>query len=103
MGVIIDRSKCIGCGRCRAICPGNLIGLDDEKRAYLKCPEDCWSCISCMKECPVQAVSLVLSPAMGGSGSRLTAVQKGSETEWTVTKNGRQKVLITDTKEANKY
>ena len=37
MSILIDREKCIGCGSCREVCPGTLIKLDDEGKAYIKC------------------------------------------------------------------
>ncbi len=33
------------------ICPGNLISVDDESKAYLRRPSDCWSCMAYIKEC----------------------------------------------------
>ena len=30
MGVIIDSSKCVCCGKCVDICPGNIIRKNDE-------------------------------------------------------------------------
>ncbi|HAM06602.1 MAG TPA: adenylylsulfate reductase, partial [Ruminococcaceae bacterium] len=52
MSIAIDKQKCIGCGRCRNVCPGSLIKLDSDNRAYIKYPKDCWGCTSCIKECP---------------------------------------------------
>ncbi len=104
MGVIIDQSKCARCGRCSDICPGNLIRKDGDKKAYLKRPGDCWSCVSCVKECPVGAIALILPPELGGSGGRLTLTQDGSVTRWVAeSARGVQTVIVTDTKEANKY
>ena len=59
MSIAIDKQKCIGCGRCRNVCPGSLIKLDSDNRAYIKYPKDCWGCTSCIKECPAYAISLV--------------------------------------------
>ena len=85
MGVVIDQNKCRGCRKCINICPGNIIRINDSGKAYLKRKEDCWSCVSCVKECPVSAIELKL-------------------TEWTITRgNGDKKVIITDTAEANNY
>ena len=35
MSIMIDRSKCVGCGKCHEVCPGTLIKLDENKRAYI--------------------------------------------------------------------
>lgn len=44
MSIAIDKQKCIGCGKCRNVCPGSLIKLDSDNRAYIKYPKDCWGC-----------------------------------------------------------
>lgn len=104
MSVAIDKAKCIGCGRCADICPGNLIRMGTDERAYLKFPSGCWSCTSCMKECPVAAISLTLPLAAGGRGGKLTAVRKRNITVWTVRRpDGSEVKIKTDTAEANRY
>lgn len=57
MSIVIDKSKCIGCKRCRNVCPGSLIKTDENGKAYIKYPKDCWGCTSCIKECPAYAIS----------------------------------------------
>lgn len=104
MSIRIDRGKCVGCGGCAAICPGNLIGLDSGGKPFLKRPEDCWGCCACLKECPVRAVCLVLDPQLGGNGETLSVKREGTRSEWEFTdRNGRRKRLTTDTKRANAY
>ncbi|MBQ9014485.1 MAG: ferredoxin family protein [Firmicutes bacterium] len=108
MGVVIDARRCAACGSCGQICPGNLIRIGPvpggSEAAYLRRPGDCWSCGSCMKECPVQAIYLELPREMGGRGARLQARREAERTEWTIhLGDGEKKVLITNTKEANKY
>ena len=104
MGVIIDPSKCIGCGKCGNVCPGNLIGTDEEGKAYLKKAKSCWSCASCMKECPVSAICLTLSVEMGGKGSKLYVSKDGRKIRWSVVKdNNTEKIITTNPEEANKY
>ena len=48
MSISIDKDKCIGCGKCRNVCPGTLIKMDENKKAYIKYPKDCWGCTSCI-------------------------------------------------------
>ena len=69
MSIAIDKQKCIGCGRCRNVCPGSLIKLDSDNRAYIKYPKDCWGCTSCIKECPEYEICFFLGADIGGLGS----------------------------------
>lgn len=104
MGIHIDRSKCISCGRCRDVCPGNLLRTDETGKAGIRKPGDCWSCASCVKECPVSAISLVLGPEMDGRGAMLSVSAEGKTLSWSVTRNGTTiDTLITNAEEANKY
>lgn len=104
MGVIIDKSKCVGCGQCVEICPGNLIQKAADNTAYLKYPSECWNCTACMKECRHQAISLLQAPEAGGRGARMTLKQTGELTEWEIKKpDGSSTLIVTDTSEANKY
>ena len=104
MAVFANRSKCIGCGKCIAICPGNIFRRDKDGKAYLKDPQDCWSCVSCMKECPAGAISITIPPQLGGRGGHMYLEREGTVTRWTVEKaDGHKEVVLTDTKEANRY
>lgn len=104
MSININQSKCTGCKNCICICPGNIIRLDAERKAYLKRPSDCWGCLACMKSCPVQAITMMLPPELGGQGGKLSLRTDGHRTEWTVTRSdGTRRTIITDTEEANQY
>ena len=104
MSIEINRSKCVGCGKCRDVCPGTLIALDTEKRAYIKYPRDCWGCTSCIKECPVCAIRFFLGADMGGMGSRMYTEKHGNILDWLIEKpdGGIVKISV-DTRESNKY
>ncbi len=104
MGVVIDKTKCVGCGACVSICPGNIIRQNKSGEAFLKRPEDCWSCASCVKECPAYAIALFLPPVMGGMGGLMYAKRDGCLTDWIIEKEGKEIITITtSTKEANSY
>ena len=103
MSIHIDRNTCIGCGRCADICPGTLFCMTDG-RASLRYPEECWGCVSCVKECPVHAISLYLGADIGGMGSRMTVRREDSLLHWTVAPPDHTTETITvDTRDANKY
>jgi len=104
VSIEINKLKCIGCGRCRDVCPGTLIALDSERRAFIKYPRDCWGCTSCIKECPVYAIRFFLGADMGGLGSRLHTERSGDILRWIIEKpDGSETVINVDTRESNKY
>ncbi|MDF2888852.1 MAG: putative ferredoxin [Lacrimispora sp.] len=45
--------KCIGCGKCKAVCPLNNIELKDNKPVWGK---KCTHCMACICKCPVEAI-----------------------------------------------
>ena len=54
----IDARVCVGCTVCELICPGDVIIMDDEKKARIKYAQDCWTCFSCELACPVKAIDV---------------------------------------------
>jgi ferredoxin len=53
----IDRDKCIGCGKCVALCPTHALERVMEK-AMLTRPDLCTYCTACEDVCPVGAIEL---------------------------------------------
>ena len=72
MSIVIDKSKCIGRKKCRNVCPGSLIKTDENGKAYIKYPKDCWGCTSCIKECPAYAISFFLGSILAVWAVRFT-------------------------------
>ena len=56
MAVESDKSKCIYCGGCVAVCPQNALTL---KETFIECNDKCNDCGFCVKFCPVGALSFV--------------------------------------------
>lgn len=52
----IDRSRCIGCGKCAEICPGKTIMVAD-KKAHINA-QGCIRCFCCHEMCPVKAIEV---------------------------------------------
>lgn len=52
----IERSRCIGCGKCAEICPGHTIAVRD-KKAHID-PKHCIRCFCCHEMCPVKAIAV---------------------------------------------
>lgn len=104
MSIAIDREKCIGCGRCRQVCPGTLIKTDENGKAYIKYPKDCWGCTSCVKECPVHAVKFYLGADIGGTGSLVHTEKSSGLLRWVIERpDGTVTNIDIDPKESNKY
>ena len=51
----IDKSKCISCGTCVAICPVEAISFDSDGKAVIN-QEKCIKCGACKASCPVNAI-----------------------------------------------
>ena len=49
----VDRSKCLWCGGCVAVCPVGAINLEENRIEIL---DNCTNCKNCMDICPVGAI-----------------------------------------------
>lgn len=104
MSILIDKSMCVGCGKCMDVCPGNLIKRNSEGKAYIRHPGDCWGCASCVKTCGMDAICLYLGPDMGGLGATLTVEIKGPIREWKVKDvKGQETTIRVDQRKSNQY
>ena len=60
--VIIDKERCIGCGKCAQACPfnaeGRVIKLNPLTGTYIKC-DLCGGSPKCLELCPTGALSYV--------------------------------------------
>ena len=63
---MVDKTKCIGCGTCVAICPVEAISFDEDGKARIDRTK-CIRCGSCEASCPVEATDL--SRSEDGKGS----------------------------------
>ena len=53
----VDKSKCIGCGTCVAICPVEAISFDENGKAQID-KTKCIQCGACQASCPVEAIKI---------------------------------------------
>ena len=51
MSVRILQNKCVGCGKCLSVCPGNLLKKGEDGKVHIRNIRDCWGCTACLKEC----------------------------------------------------
>ena len=54
--VRVDPDKCVGCGRCKAVCPMD-VDMTDNARSRQNGTE-CILCMNCIKACPAKALDL---------------------------------------------
>lgn len=103
MSIRINKERCVGCGKCADICPGTLIAVRNHK-AEMDYPRDCWGCVSCVKECPADAIDFFLGADIGGDGSVMNVTAKGDISRWKVTRRDGSVVTIdVDRRNANQY
>lgn len=104
MSIKINREKCTGCGKCRNVCPGNLLYKDKDGKTVNRFPRDCWGCTACIKECRFEAVEYFLGADIGGRGTVLRTRDEEDYLHWIFTRPSGEKKIITVYKhEANEY
>lgn len=108
MSIKINSNKCTGCGKCRVVCPGSLLVKDKESnKTFIRHPDECWGCTSCLKECNYEAISYYLGDDMGGQGSLMYISRSKDEKDnfnWIVVKkDGTEERIVIDKTKANSY
>jgi 2-oxoglutarate ferredoxin oxidoreductase subunit delta len=56
--VTINKTWCKGCGLCVAVCPKNVLELDENIKSDPLRPEDCIGCRQCENICPDLAITV---------------------------------------------
>lgn len=69
-------------------------------KAYVKCQEDCWGCMACVKSCPQSALSLRLSYQIADYKATLMPRTKKDHVIWTAKDiDGVEDVFVIKTRE----
>ncbi|MDR2801268.1 MAG: 4Fe-4S binding protein [Desulfovibrio sp.] len=104
MSIALDAALCSGCGRCAEVCPGGLLALGSDGRARNLRPGECWNCAACVKECRRGALSLYLSPQIGGRGAAMRATRLGTVLRWEIIfPDGRSRFICVDSTRPDGY
>lgn len=104
MSIRVREEKCVGCGRCRSVCPGNLLIAAAGGKTVIREVRDCWGCAACLKACPYQALEYYLGADMGGRGGSVCVERQGYILSWVFTDNSAEvRVLTIDSRNANSY
>jgi adenylylsulfate reductase subunit B len=84
MPPMIVTQRCIGCGACETVCPGDLMQVK-EGSAFCRSRRDCWDCMACVKACPARALEIRIPYQLGYYPAKLVPELKEKEIRWTVT------------------
>lgn len=99
MPPVVLKDKCVGCGDCEDICPGDLMVVDEEsKTAYCRSLRDCWDCMACIKACPEGALETRIPYQLGYYPAKLIPKMGDKQIEWTcIDINGNVEKFIVKT------
>jgi 2-oxoglutarate ferredoxin oxidoreductase subunit delta len=76
--ILINRDWCKGCNICVALCPTQVLALDEQERATVIALERCTLCRSCELHCPDLAIEVRRAGAATG-GAAGAAEDAGGE------------------------
>ncbi|MFH1032784.1 MAG: ferredoxin family protein [Chloroflexota bacterium] len=55
MPPVINKAKCISCGKCVDVCSEDVFfGSKERQIPVITYPDECWHCSACVQECPVE-------------------------------------------------
>ena len=74
------------------------------RKAYIRDVRDCWGCATCLKICPLNAISMYLGADIGGDGTTMIVKPVGNVLHWIFESPEGQKLFVdTDRTKSNKY
>ena len=63
MPPVLDKEKCVRCGKCVDLCPQDVFfGSEEKKTPAVTYPEECWHCNACVLDCPKEGAIQVRVP-----------------------------------------
>lgn len=90
MTILIDKKRCNGCRqlpepRCVQNCPGDLLALGAEGKAFIWEERDCWDCMTCVKLCPRRAITTKLPYVIADYKATLVPIPGKGSIRWVLT------------------
>ena len=73
--IILDASKCTGCGRCMEVCPRQVFTMN-EKKAAVSDRDSCIECGACAVNCEFGALSV--AAGVGCAAAVIKGMRKGT-------------------------
>ena len=74
--LVLDESKCIGCGICLEVCPHGVF-IIESGRAQIQNRDGCMECGACARNCPASAISV--RPGVGCAAAIIMGKLRGNE------------------------
>jgi ferredoxin len=72
--LVLDPSRCNGCGRCEEVCPHAVFSVVNRKAAVAN-RGNCMQCGACRMNCPVGAIEV--STGVGCAAAIISAMRRG--------------------------
>lgn len=64
MPPVIEKKKCVRCGKCVELCSQDVFfGSEKKKTPQVTYPEECWHCNACIEGCPKKGAIRLRIPA----------------------------------------
>ena len=104
MSIVIDKSKCIGCKRCRNVCP-EVLSRPTKRQSVHQISQGLLGLhLLHKKNVHAYAISFFLGSDIGGMGSKVHTEKNGDILSWLIEKPHGEVIKIDiNQKESNKY
>jgi len=74
--VKLSVDQCIGCGRCKEVCPHGVFTIEDKKARIIN-KDRCMECGACALNCPAKAIEV--NPGVGCAAAYIKSWFTGGE------------------------
>ncbi len=74
--LVLDQSRCTGCGRCEEVCP-HAVFFRVDRKAIVANRSNCMQCGACQMNCPTAAIQV--ASGVGCAAAIVGAMRRGGE------------------------